>query len=123
VILVDTTIWIDHFRAADELLTDLLLRKLVCVHPFVAGEVALGHIRGRETILREMRRLPRAPVARDEEVAALIERERLYGQGIGYVDAHLLTSVRLAQETQLWTRDRRLAAVAERLFVAAMLLH
>ncbi len=122
-ILADSTIWIDHVREANEALAGLLLEQRVLVHPFVVGEVALGHIRNRADVLRELRRLPAAPVAHDDEVAAFIERERLSGQGFGYIDVHLLASVRLLPETRLWTRDKRLAAVAERLSVAARLVH
>ncbi len=101
------------------MLCGLLLAERVLVHPFVVGEVALGHIRNRVDVLRELRRLPAAPVARDDEVAAFIECERLFGQGLSYIDIHLLAAVRLLPETQLWTRDKRLAAVAERLSIAA----
>jgi predicted nucleic acid-binding protein len=123
VILVDSSVWIDHIRAADERLADFLARDAVLVHPFVIGEVALGQMRGREAILQMLRRLPASTVARDDEVASLIERERLFGSGIGYVDAHLLASVRLANGALLWTRDKRLAQVASRLAVAAKLVH
>jgi predicted nucleic acid-binding protein len=119
VILADSTVWIDHVREANAVLCGLLLAERVLVHPFVVGEVALGHIRNRVDVLRELRRLPAAPVARDDEVAAFIECERLFGQGLSYIDIHLLAAVRLLPETQLWTRDKRLAAVAERLSIAA----
>ncbi len=113
-ILIDSTVWIDHIREANEILAELLLEGRVLVHPFVVGEVALGHIRNRDGVLRELRRLPAALLARDDEVAALIERERLFGLGVGYIGAHLLASVRLTPDAKLWTLDKRLAAVAER---------
>jgi predicted nucleic acid-binding protein len=118
-ILVDSSVWIDHIRAPDERLAEFLIHERVLMHPYVVGEVALGHIRNRAEWLLELRDLPAVAVADDEEVASLIERERLFGLGIGYVDAHLLASVRLTDEASLWTRDKRLAAVAERLSVAA----
>ncbi len=122
-ILVDSSVWIDHIRAPDERLVDFLSNQQVLMHPYVIGEVALGHIRTRAEWLSELGDLPGVAVAGDEEVASLIERERLFGLGIGYVDAHLLASVRLTDEASLWTRDKRLAAVAERLAVAAKIFH
>jgi predicted nucleic acid-binding protein len=122
VILVDSSVWIAHLRAADAVLVDLLLRERVLVHPFVIGEIALGHVRERDFVLGLLRALPASVVARDEEVAELIERERLFGQGIGYVDAHLLASARLTVGAGLWTHDRWLGAVAERIGVGAELL-
>jgi predicted nucleic acid-binding protein len=124
VILVDTSIWIDHLRRGDELLQDLLDKSEVLAHPFIIGELALGSWRGRDVALRRLGRLPRATIARDYEVMRLIEQYTLFGQGIGYVDAHLLAATRLTTpETQLWTRDKRLSAVAERLSLAARLTH
>jgi hypothetical protein len=89
----------------------------------VIGEVALGNIRNRADWLIEMRDLPRAIVAGNDEVDHLIERKKLFGLGIGYVGAHLLASVRLTEGALLWTRDKRLAAVAERLLVGAKVVH
>jgi predicted nucleic acid-binding protein len=123
VILADSSVWIDHIRASDALLSDLLVCERVLMHPCVIGEVALGNIRNRTEWLVEMRHLQQAVVARNDEVDAMIEREKLFGFGIGYVDAHLLASVRLTHGALLWTRDKRLAAAAERLSVAAKVVH
>jgi predicted nucleic acid-binding protein len=120
-ILVDTSVWIDHLRAADRTLTGLLAARTVLVHPFVTGELALGNLRQRDLVLRAMKDLPQANVATDEEVLFLINRHALFGSGIGYVDAHLLAAVRLA-EASLWTREQRLRGVAERLGLAASAL-
>ena len=117
-ILVDTTIWIDHIRAPQEGLRRLLLAKQVLAHPHVIGEVMLGSLRQRAVVLEELRNLPPAVVAEDDEVMRLIERESLFGLGIGWVDAHLLASTRLTIGASLWTRDRILAAVASRLALA-----
>ncbi len=122
-ILADSSVWIDHIRASDALLSDLLVCERVLMHPCVIGEVALGNIRNRTEWLVEMRHLQQAVVARNDEVDAMIEREKLFGFGIGYVDAHLLASVRLTHGALLWTRDKRLAAAAERLSVAAKVVH
>jgi len=118
VILVDTSIWIDHLRVADRQLAGLLLEEQVLSHPLVVGELACGSLRRRAEILGLLRSLPRAPVVDDEEVLLFIEAHGLMGSGLGWVDAHLLASVRLAGE-RLWTRDRRLTQVARRLGVAA----
>ena len=91
----------------------------VLTHPFVIGEVALGSLQHRETVLASMQGLPRAVAAADQEVLQFIERYALTGLGIGYVDAHLLASVQLTVGPSLWTRDKRLMNVADRLDVAA----
>lgn len=85
------------------------------MHPFVVGEIACGHLSDRASVLELLQDLPAASVAESEEVLGLIERHGLYGKGIGYVDVHLLASVALTGSTTLWTRDKRLHAVAESL--------
>ena len=114
-ILVDTSVWIDHLRAGDVGLTALLDRSQVLMHPFVVGELACGNLSNRMEILRLLQDLPQISVATDPEVLLFIERHRLMGRGVGYVDAHLLAATMLANPAQLWTRDQRLAAVAESL--------
>ncbi|PKO89781.1 MAG: VapC toxin family PIN domain ribonuclease [Betaproteobacteria bacterium HGW-Betaproteobacteria-12] len=109
-ILVDTSIWIDHLRQRDERLSKLLDQGQVLAHPFVVGELALGNLQNRAVILDALQDLPQAPVATDGEVLSFIQQNALYGMGIGYVDAHLLAAVRLAPGTALWTRDIRLLA-------------
>jgi len=118
VILVDTSIWIDHLRSGDPHLVGLLEGGAVLGHPWITGELALGNLVRRDEILGLMDGLPQAVVAHDEEVLRLIEQERLYGAGIGYIDAQLLAAVRLTSDTALWTNDRRLLAVAVRLALA-----
>ncbi|MGK8196123.1 type II toxin-antitoxin system VapC family toxin [Burkholderia cepacia] len=122
-ILVDTSVWIDHLRSGDATLTTLLEAERVLIHPFVVGELALGSLRDRETVLDALRDLPAAAAATDDEVQRMIDVAPLYGLGIGYVDAHLLASVRLTSGSKLWTRDRRLLAAAERLQLAAHPAH
>jgi predicted nucleic acid-binding protein len=123
VILVDTSVWINHLRAADERLAALLDAREVLGHPFVTGEVALGNLPRRDVVLSELHDLPQAAVATGEEVLDLIERQALFRRGIGYIDAHLLAAVRLTANAKLWTADRRLQTVAAQLGLAAMLPH
>jgi predicted nucleic acid-binding protein len=111
-ILVDTSIWVDHFRRGDPGLGVLLQAGQVLTHPFVIGELALGHLHQRNIILGDLALLPRAVTARDVEVLGFIGTHKLIGLGIGYVDAHLLSAVRLTAGTTLWTRDKRLMAAA-----------
>ena len=122
-ILVDTSVWVEHLRADNEILIGLLDSGEVLGHPFVIGELSLGGLRRRDTFLSDLRDLPQATVAWDEEVLDLIEREALFGRGIGYVDAHLLAAARLTVGSKLWTRDRRLQTVAAQLGLAAALSH
>jgi predicted nucleic acid-binding protein len=119
VIVVDTSAWIDHLKNGDSVLADLLGAGRVLAHPFVTGELALGSLRQRQTILESLRDLPQATVASDDEIMMLIEREKLYGLGIGFVDAHLLAGLRLTPAALLWTRDRRLRQAATQLWLSA----
>jgi predicted nucleic acid-binding protein len=118
VILVDTSVWIDHIRRRDDVLASLAERRGVLVHPFVIGEVALGHLRTRDALLLELHRLPQSVVAANQEVLHLIARQRLFRLGIGYVDAHLLAAVSLTVDGTLWTSDKRLHEAAAKLGVA-----
>jgi predicted nucleic acid-binding protein len=112
VILVDTSIWIDHLRTGDPELGELLRDGQVLAHPWVTGELALGHLSRRSEILGLIHNLPQATVATDGEVLTLIDKRQLFGLGIGYVDAHLLAATALTPAARLWTRDKRLALVA-----------
>lgn len=122
-ILVDTSVWIDHLRKGDVELTKLLNAGQVMIHPFVMGELALGNLQNRNVVLSTLRNLPRALVASDEEVLHFIESQALFGAGIGYIDAHLLASARISPNTLLWTRDKRLLAESVRLGLCATLSH
>ena len=118
-ILIDTSVWVDHLRAGNSMLAELLERGAALTHPFVIGELALGNLRQRELILRMLSRLPGASVATDAEVLRFVERHALFGRGVGYVDVHLLAAVRLTAGSQLWTFDKRLNDVAVQLGLAA----
>lgn len=111
-ILVDTYVWVDHLRHGDDGLSALLNSNQVLMHPFVLGELACGNLRQRSEVLSLLKDLPQAAVARDEEVLFFIERHELMGRGIGYVDAHLMAAVALDGDARLWTRDKRLQALA-----------
>ncbi len=117
-ILIDTSIWIDHLRQADTSVAQFLRNRLVLIHPYVVGEIALGNFARRKETLYNLGRLPTARVAKHDDVLRLIESEPLFGSGIGYVDAHLLASTKLTPAASLWTRDRRLKAAAEKMNVA-----
>jgi predicted nucleic acid-binding protein len=119
VILVDTSVWVDHLRAGEPALVHLLNHGLVLAHPWVTGELALGHLSQRQDILGLLTGLPSVEIATDAEVLGLIEAEQLYGLGIGYVDAQLLAATRLTADARLWTADKRLAVVARRLRLLA----
>lgn len=117
-ILVDTSVWVDHLRKGDARLKALLGAGQVLVHSFVIGELALGNLSQREAILRSLQDLPQAVSAGDGEVLGFIEQNALFGLGIGYVDAQLLASARLSA-ARLWTHDKRLHEAASRLGLAA----
>ena len=116
-ILVDTSVWVDHLRSGDAALAGALEAGDVCTHAFVIGELACGRLRNRAEVLGLLERLPRVSSATDGEVLELIEARGLMGRGLGWVDAHLLAAVLLAPGTRLWSRDRRLGEVAAELGV------
>jgi len=111
VILVDTSIWVDHLRRAELDLVRLLEVGQVLIHPFIIGEIACGNLRNREELLRLLNNLPVTQIANHDEVMNFLESNTLYGRGIGYVDLYLLASAALTS-CQLWTRDKGLAGVA-----------
>lgn len=111
-ILVDTSVWISHLRKGETLLSELLKKGQVLAHPFIIGELALGNLQRRELILGALHDLPKAVVADEAEVLRYIADRSLAGLGIGYVDAHLLTSARMTAHALLWTWDKRLGKVA-----------
>ena len=113
-ILVDTSVWVDHLRRGHPRLREALLEGQVVTHPFVIGELACGNLRQREEVLGLLRALPQVPVAEHTEVLQLVERRKLFGRGIGWIDAHLLAAALLSRCTLL-TLDRQLASVAAEL--------
>lgn len=111
-VVVDTSVWIDHLRHSDVVLTELLGHADVLMHPMVIGELALGSLRNRNQVLESFAALRTVTVATHDEAMRLVERRHLYGTGLSLVDAQLLASVLLTSGTRLWTRDSRLAAAA-----------
>ena len=117
-ILVDTSVWVDHLRSNNIDLAAMLSAGMVLAHPFVIGELALGNLRQRKTVLTALSDLPHADIATDAEVLTFVDRHALFGRGVGYVDAHLLAAVRLTAGARLWTNDRRLHGVADEMGLA-----
>ncbi|KAB2715167.1 type II toxin-antitoxin system VapC family toxin [Brucella intermedia] len=113
-ILVDTSIWIDHFRLSDAELRRVIENDLLLCHPFVTGELALGSLRDRTNVLGFLAAQRQAAVATHDEILTMIDRHALFSMGIGYTDAHLLASVLLGRGASLWTRDKRLKLAAEK---------
>lgn len=111
-ILVDTSIWIDFLRSGEPELANLIDTMGVLCHPMVMGELACGNLPQRQFTLRRLHNLPQATVANHDQLMEFIEREQLFGRGIGYVDIHLLASTRLGHARVLWTRDKRLQNAA-----------
>lgn len=117
-ILIDTSVWIDHFKAPVAALYDLSGGEQILGHPFITGELAVGYLRNRHEALGALRALRQAKIASVDEFLALISTERLAATGLGFVDVHLLASCRLTPGTRLWSRDKRLAKYADQLGVA-----
>ncbi len=117
-ILVDTSVWVDHLRRGNSRLAELLLAEQVVCHSFVIGELACGSIRNRAEVLRLLSALPSVQKVEDAEALDFIEQQKLMARGLGLVDVHLLASCVLAG-VGLWTRDKRLAQAALQLGLAS----
>jgi predicted nucleic acid-binding protein len=118
VILVDTSVWVDHLRRGDGELAERLRADEVACHPFVIGELACGNLRNRSELLALLSALPAVPRVNDAEALAFIEHHRLMGRGLGLIDVHLLASCMLGG-VRLWTRDARLTRAAAALNLSA----
>ena len=115
--LVDTSIWIDHFRLPDARLTQLLTTESASIHPFVLGELAAGNIPKRQATLADLAKLPQVPAAQESDVHHLLESNRLWAKGLGWVDLHLLAAA-LISGCNLLTADHAIMAAATRLGIA-----
>ncbi len=111
-VLVDTSVWIDHFRRTNRTLTSLLESDAVVIHPFVLGELACGNLSNRKEIIALLHALPCIAKVEDDELLLFIERHRLMGRGIGFIDVHILASCCI-DSCLVWTRDKRLQVVAK----------
>ena len=111
-VLVDTSVWIDHLRDKDEQLISLLKQNQVLMHPMILGELACGCLHSRDQILSLLKNLPQVPEATHDEALYCLEKNKLMGKGIGFIDLHLLAATFLANNNLLWTRDRRLRKLA-----------
>jgi predicted nucleic acid-binding protein len=120
-ILADTSVWIEYFRSGNKELQKQLSQGQIVIHPFVIAELALGSLKERSRTLALLDLLPRVRVAQLNEIRSLIEARRLYGFGIGLIDAHLIACVLINPPTLLWTRDKQLRKVAEGLGIHASL--
>ena len=110
-VLVDSSVWIDHFRGGNPALKHILDEASVLIHPFVLGELACGNLNKRSGILKSLAELPHAIQATHEEALDLMERRNLWGRGIGWIDAHLISSA-LLSHCRLWTLDEKLNRAA-----------
>lgn len=117
-ILADSSAWIDHLRAGNLQMAEWLDLGEVLMHPFVLGELACGNLKNRPQLLRDFSRLPFAAVAANSEVLQFIERYSLMGKGVGYIDVHLLASTAITDGARIWSRDKRLMSIAEKLDLA-----
>jgi predicted nucleic acid-binding protein len=122
-ILVDTSVWVDHFRKSNSQLAALLGAGAVLGHLFVLGELSVGNLRDRKAVLGALSDLPQAPMAQDQEVIAFIENHRLHGRGLGYIDVHLLASASLHPSASIWTKDKRFLEAAATLGLARFDTH
>jgi len=118
-ILVDTSVWIDHFRVPNTMLIAELMAGKVLGHPFVLGELVVGNLHLRHPVVQVLRELPQVVVAENDEVLTFIDRHGLYRLGLSYVDVHLLASAQLTPDSRVWTRDRRFEEVARRMKLSA----
>ena len=116
-VLVDTSVWISHFRNSNRELISLLHNEFVLSHPFIVGEIACGNLKNRGEILSLLLSLPMAALAEFDEILHFIESNKLMGIGIGYIDVHLLASARLTRAL-LWTDDNKLKESAQRLDIS-----
>ena len=118
-ILADTSIWVDHLRGGNAVMTEQLERGSIAMHPFVLGEIALGSLKSRAELLQLLEAMPRTLVASDAEVMHMLDERALFERGLGWVDVHLLAATLLTPGLRLWTRDQRLHAVAEEIGLAS----
>ncbi|MFT6163480.1 MAG: putative nucleic acid-binding protein [Zhongshania aliphaticivorans] len=119
-VLVDTSVWVDHLRQGDKVLVDLLMLGQVCMHPMIIGELACGNLHKRDQLIALWQGLPSITEASHSEALYCLAKNDLSGKGIGFVDLHLITATLLTPSTLIWTRDRRLKAAAQTLNISSL---
>lgn len=117
-VLADTSFWIDHIAGKQTPVAGLLMERRIALHPLVIGEIAMGSLQNRKYLIGELQKLPRVHVASNAEIMAMVEWHKLFGTGIGFIDAHLLAGMTLTADASLLTKDHRLHSQAERLKIA-----
>ena len=118
-ILVDTSVWVDHFRKSNDRLITILTTARALGHPFVVGELVIGSLHLHHPVVADMVGMPQSLVASHDEVLTFIDRHNLYRMGLSYIDAPLLAATQLTSDARLWTLDRRLHTAAQKLGLAA----
>ena len=119
-IVVDTSVWVDHLRSADQKLSTLIAEAGMLQHPYVTGEIVVGNLHNRNQVIRALRRLPRIDPVSEADFHAFTEETVAYGTGLGFVDIHLLAATAAFPGARLWTKDRRMREHAERLGLAQL---
>jgi len=117
-VLLDTSVWIRHFKTSNLRVVQLLESESVVSHEFVVAELACGSLKSREETLGYLKELVALPTVSTQEILLFIETKKLYSRGIGLIDAHLLASTLIMPDTQLWTADKRLENIAQELGLA-----
>lgn len=118
-ILVDSSVWVDHFRNPNPRLVQFLSATEVLSHAFIVGELAVGSLRPQHPVIRAMQKMPQAIVASDVEFLTFLAHHQLAGHGLSFVDVHLLIATQLTPDAKLWTRDNKLQDWAKKLALAA----
>lgn len=119
-VLVDTSVWVDHLRQGDKVLVDLLMLGQVCMHPMIIGELACGNLHKRDQLIALWQGLPSITEASHSEALYCLAQNDLSGKGIGFVELHLISATLLTPSTLIWTRDRRLKAAAQALNISSL---
>lgn len=114
-ILVDTSVWIDHFRAPEQRLADLIRRRSALIHPYVLSEVMIGNLSDWHRTVAGLQTLPRTEILKEDDLIAFVAERKLQGSGLGFVDAELLAITQRLEDAKLWTRDKRLMTAAQAL--------
>lgn len=122
-ILADTSVWVDHLRRADPLLTTLLRQERIAMHLMVIGELCCGSLKNRVGLIDLWQEMPRLAEVSHSQAMRFIEQHQLMSRGVGFIDVHLLAAVATVRGARFWTKDNRLADIAEELGLASHAEH